>query len=47
MQIMLSDDAEAPAMSRAVPDLHRLLHKPCDAGTLHPDTEHAINWPGQ
>lgn len=39
---MLSDDAEAPAMSRAVPDLHRLLHKPCDAGTLRPAIEHVI-----
>ena len=43
MQIMLSGDAEAPAMSRAVPDLHLLIHKPVDAGTLRQAIEHAID----
>ena len=43
MQIMLSGDAEAPAMSRAVPDLHRLILKPCDAVTLRQAIEHALD----
>jgi CheY-like chemotaxis protein len=42
VQIMLSGDAEAPAMSRAVPDLHRLIRKPCDGVTLRQAIEHAI-----
>jgi hypothetical protein len=28
---------------RAVPDLHRLIHKPRDAGTLRQAIEHAID----
>jgi DNA-binding NtrC family response regulator len=43
VQIMLSGDAEAPAMSRAVPDLHRLIRKPCDGVTLRQAIEHAID----
>jgi DNA-binding NtrC family response regulator len=40
--IMLSGDAEAEVMSRAVPTLHRLLKKPCDAGALRDAIEQAI-----
>lgn len=43
VQIMLSGDAEAAAMSRAVPALHRLLTKPCDAATLRHAIEQGID----
>lgn len=46
VQIMLSGDAEAPLMARAVPDLHLLIRKPCDAGTLRTALEHAIDSAG-
>jgi DNA-binding NtrC family response regulator len=41
--IMLSGDAEAIAMSRAVPALHQLLTKPCDAATLRDAIERAVD----
>jgi DNA-binding NtrC family response regulator len=43
MQIMLSGDAEASAMSQAVPALHLLLTKPCDSATLRDAIERAIS----
>jgi CheY-like chemotaxis protein len=42
VRIMLSGDAEAAAMSRAVPELHRLLTKPCDTATLRAAIEQGI-----
>jgi DNA-binding NtrC family response regulator len=41
--IMLSGDAEAQLVARAVPTLHRLLAKPCDAATLRGAIERGID----
>lgn len=46
VQIMLSGDAEAPVMARAVPDLHLLIRKPCDSSTLRTALERAIDAAG-
>lgn len=43
MRIILSGDAEATAMSRAVPALHCVLTKPCDSATLRNAIERAID----
>jgi DNA-binding NtrC family response regulator len=43
VRIMLSGDAEAQAMARAVPALHELLSKPCDAATLRDAIERGIS----
>jgi DNA-binding NtrC family response regulator len=40
--IMLSGDAEAQVMSRAVPTLRQLIAKPCDAATLRDAIQGAI-----
>lgn len=42
VQIMLSGDAEAEAMSRAVPTLRALITKPCSVATLRAVIEQAI-----
>ncbi|HEY6179615.1 MAG TPA: response regulator [Kofleriaceae bacterium] len=43
VRIMLSGDAEASTISRAVPALHCLLTKPCDSATLRHAIERAID----
>ena len=43
VRIMMSGDAEAAVMSRAVPALHRLLTKPCDTATLRQAIEQGID----
>jgi DNA-binding NtrC family response regulator len=43
VRIMLSGDAEAQAMAHAVPALHQLLSKPCDAATLRDAIERGIS----
>jgi len=42
-RIILSGDAEAAAMSQAVPALHCVLTKPCDSATLRSAIERAID----
>jgi DNA-binding NtrC family response regulator len=41
-RILLSGDAEAHAMARAVPALQELLVKPCDAATLRTAIERSM-----
>lgn len=43
VRIILSGDAEAAAMSQAVPALHCVLTKPCDSATLRSAIERAID----
>jgi DNA-binding NtrC family response regulator len=43
VRIMLSGDAEAKVMARAVRELHELLAKPCDAATLRGAIERGIS----